>query len=393
MILVINSGSSSIKFQVFNDQDKINPISILEGLAERITVDGALTIKYNGQKHQWNIAMPNHNVAIATVIDQLMALKVINNIDDISGVGFRVVHGNQLAQSAIITDEIFAVIKDAVKIAPLHNPGAISAIEAVKKIMPKTKLVACFDTAFHNSIPEENYIYPVPYSWYENYHVRKYGFHGISYAYITQKMSQILNKPSEQLNLIICHLGSGASMACVKNGKSFDTSMGFTPLAGLMMGTRSGDIDPSILAYMAKALNKDVFEITNILNKESGLLGVSQISSDMRDIQKSDSRLAKLSVDLFVKIVADFMIKYANYLEGKIDGIVFTAGVGENGADIRQAVMDRVKLLDFKFDHNLNIQPYDDYKIITTTDSKTAVYAIRTNEEKMIALDVIKLSN
>ncbi|ATZ20570.1 acetate kinase [Mesoplasma coleopterae] len=395
MILVVNAGSSSIKFRLFNDLDKNNPIDILDGLAERITVDGAVSFKYEGKKYEYNVELPNHEVAIKFILDKLIELNIISNVDDINAVGFRVVHGGTISKSSIIDQKVFDTIKDAVKLAPLHNPGAITAIEAIEKVMPKAKLVACFDTAYHQTLAEEQYLYAVPYSWYKEHGVRKYGFHGISYQYIAEKMSEVLNKPKDKLNLIVCHLGNGASITCIKNGKSFDTTMGLTPLAGVMMGTRSGDIDPSIIEYMCKELKTDVSKITNILNKESGLLGLSGKSSDMRDVTggyfKGDEDY-KRALNKYTQVAADYIIRFANLLGRDIDGIVFTAGVGENSIHTRQFILEKLPLLDIKIDTAKNDESYGDYKYISSADSKIKVLAVRTNEELMICKDTINLT-
>jgi len=393
MILVVNSGSSSIKFKLFNDENqKVSPI--VEGLAERIGIDGFIKIEYQGTKHTYDNQLPNHEVAIKIILDQLIALKAIDNLAEITGVGFRVVHGGKISHSSIIDDQIYGEIKENVKLAPLHNPGALVAIDAVKKLIPETKMVACFDTAFHQTMPEINYLYSTPYNWYTDYEVRKYGFHGISYQYITQKMGSILNKPVTDLNLIVCHLGNGASITCVKNGQSYDTSMGLTPLAGLMMGTRSGDVDPSIVQYMIKQLDSDVNTVTDLLNKESGVKGVSGISADMRDVgdaYEENNPRAVLALEKYSQIVADFIVKYANYLNNKIDGIVFTAGIGENSTLVKKLIIEKVHLLNTELDSELNTFGFADYKLISTKSSQVPVYAVRTDEETMICLDTLKL--
>ncbi|AVN60066.1 acetate kinase [Mesoplasma entomophilum] len=395
MILVVNAGSSSIKFRLFNDTDKNNPIDILDGLAERITIDGAVSFKYEGNKYEYKVDLPNHEIAIKFILDKLIELNIISNVEEINAVGFRVVHGGTISESSVINEKVFNTIKDAIKLAPLHNPGAITAIEAIKKVMPKAKLVACFDTAYHQTLAEEQYLYAVPYSWYKEHGVRKYGFHGISYQYIAEKMSEVLNKPKDELNLIVCHLGNGASITCIKNGKSFDTTMGLTPLAGVMMGTRSGDIDPSIIEYMCKELKTDVSKITNILNKESGLLGLSGKSSDMRDVTggyfKGDEDY-KRALNKYTQVAADYIIRFANLLGRDIDGIVFTAGVGENSIHTRQFILEKLPLLDIKIDTAKNDESYGDYKYISSADSKIKVLAVRTNEELMICKDTISLT-
>ncbi|AUM62379.1 acetate kinase [Spiroplasma monobiae] len=395
MILVVNAGSSSIKFRLFNDSDIKNPVDVLDGIAERITVDGFVSFKYEGKKYEFDMELPNHEVAIQFILNKLIELNVIVNINDINAVGFRIVHGVTISKSSIIDQKVFETISEAVKLAPLHNPGAIIAIEAIKKIMPKAKMVACFDTAFHQTLGEEQFLYPVPYSWFEEHGVRKYGFHGISYQYITEKMSEILVKSKDKLNLIVCHLGNGASITCIKNGKSFDTTMGLTPLAGIMMGTRSGDIDPSIIEYMSKELNLDVSKITNILNKESGLLGLSGKSSDMRDITdgyfKGDKNYIR-ALNKYTQVAADYIVKFANLLGNDFDGIVFTAGIGENSVTTRKLILDKLPLLNIEIDSAKNEESYGDYKYISSRNSKIKVLAVRTNEELMICKDTINLT-
>ncbi|AGJ90604.1 acetate kinase [Mycoplasma putrefaciens] len=393
MILVVNSGSSSIKFKLFDIKNE--PVAILDGLAERISIDnGRLKFEHHEQKYLYETELKDHESTIQLILDKLIELKIIANVEEITAVGFRVVHGGKISKSSVIDQNLLEQIKENVKLAPLHNPGAIVAIEAVSKLMPKAKLVACFDTAFHQTMPEINYLYTTPYKWYEKHNVRKYGFHGISYQYITSKCENIFNKKSENLNLIICHLGNGASICCVKNGQSYDTSMGLTPLSGLMMGTRSGDVDPSIIEYMAKELNTDVFEITKALNKESGLLGMSTISADMRDVEQAYQNhdpKAIVAIEKYTQTVADFIVKYANYLDD-IDGIVFTAGVGENGSLIRDLIIQKLRLLKVELDKVKNQTKYDDFNLISTNNSQLPVYAIRTNEEKMICLDTLNLT-
>ncbi|ATZ18928.1 acetate kinase [Williamsoniiplasma somnilux] len=395
MILVVNSGSSSIKFKLFAIKKNV-PIAILDGLAERIGVDGFLKIEFNGEKHQFNQKMSNHNEAIQFILKQFEELKVIKDKKDIAAVGFRIVHGGKITEPVVIDKKVFKEIEACVKLAPLHNPGALVAIEAFKIEMPKVKLIASFDTSFHQTMDEETFLYSVPYEWYKKYQVRKFGFHGISYKYITEKYAKMIKKPVGKLNLIICHLGSGASVACVKNGKSIDTTMGFTPLAGLMMGTRSGDIDPSIIQYMVKALNKDVFEITSILNKESGLKGFSEISSDMREIiaeVEKGNKHAVLTLNKYSQNVADFIVKYANRLEGKIDALIFTAGIGENSDTVRKEIINRVNILGLKLNPKENIKRYDDFLKISNKDSKFDIYAIKTNEELMICQETMDLTS
>lgn len=395
MILVVNAGSSSIKFKLFDIKDIKNPLSIVEGLAERIAVDGNLIIEVNGKKHVFEDEMKDHQQAVTAILKRFEELKVIKKPEDIKGIGFRVVHGaEKITESVVINDEVKKIIEDNIKLAPLHNPGGLTSINAFQKALSHATLVGCFDTSFHTTMPEENYIYPVPYSWYKDNKVRKYGFHGISYEYITYKSQDIFKKQKNELNLIVCHLGNGASMASIKNGKGFDTTMGLTPLAGLVMGTRSGDIDPSIIQYISKELKLDIEGVTDKLNKESGLLGLSLVSSDMRDIttaSENGNRQAKLALEIYSNRIVEFILKYANQLEGKIDGIIFTAGVGENSAIIRKLICEKLHILGVVIDDLKNEVKYSDFKEISAKKSKTKVYAIRTNEELMICNEVIRL--
>ncbi|WP_031542499.1 acetate kinase [Mesoplasma photuris] len=396
MILVINAGSSSIKFKLFSVSDIKNPLPILEGLSERIGVDGFMKIKFNNEKFEYSNALPNHEVAIALVLEKFQELGAIKNKDEIHAIGFRVVHGGKLAKSVVINDEVYQIIKSNIELAPLHNPAAITVIDAVKKIMSSTKMVACFDTAFHQTMNKEEFLYPVPNNWYEDFGVRKYGFHGISYNYIVENYSKLSGKSKNDLNLIVCHLGNGASISAIKNGKTIDTTMGFTPLAGLMMGTRSGDIDPSIIQFICKKTGKTVDEVTNILNKESGLLGMSGLSADMRDVldanEKNDEK-AKLALTKYNQIVADWIVKFANKLEGKVDAIIFTAGIGENSVRTRKFVMNNLHILGTEIDEEANHNfSYEDHLLVSSKTSAIPVYAMRTDEEKMICLDTLNLT-
>lgn len=394
MILVVNAGSSSIKFKLYKVSGETTPQAFVEGLAERIGVDGALTLKLNGEKKEYADEMKNHEMAVQSILNRFQENNVIKNINDIKGVGFRIVHGGvKVVQPVELTSAMKKVVEENIKLAPLHNPGALTAINAFEKNMPNAKLVGCFDTSFHQTMPEENFLYPVPYAWYQDHAIRKYGFHGISYEYITQKTASILNQAVSDTNLIICHLGNGASICCVKNGKSIDTTMGLTPLAGIMMGTRTGDIDPSIHQYVAKQMGLNIEEITDILNKQSGLLGVSGISSDMREVtaavENGDQR-AQLTLTMWSQRIADFIVKYANLLEGKVDGIVFTAGVGENSKVANSAILEKVKILNIDFDHQAIGAGYDDFMKISTSKSQYQIFKIRTDEELMICGETLK---
>ncbi|WP_339024531.1 acetate/propionate family kinase [Spiroplasma endosymbiont of Agriotes lineatus] len=293
----------------------------------------------------------------------------------------------------LVNDEIIKIIADNIKLAPLHNPAGLSVLKAFQAVA-KCPHIAVFDTTFHTIMPKINYIYPVPYSWYTDYNVRRYGFHGISYHYIINKLSLIINKPVSNINAIVCHLGNGASICAIKNGKLYNTSMGFTPLAGLMMGSRSGDIDPAIYQYIAEQLNLDIVGVVNKLNNESGLLGISQISSDTREVSraaKDDNIQAQFTLQLYAKRVVDYITQYQNDLDNKIDAIVFTAGVGENSALIREMIIKSIKIMILDYNRAKNNQSYDDYLQISNDLSSVAIYAIRTNEELMICEETYRL--
>ncbi|WP_338984845.1 acetate kinase [Spiroplasma endosymbiont of Diplazon laetatorius] len=394
MILVVNAGSSSIKFKLFDISDSKNPISLVDGLAERISVDGRLTIEIDDQKHVFEDKMDDHLDAVKLILAKFTDLKVIEKPEDIKGIGFRIVHGgDKIVETVELTDEIKKTVEDNIRLAPLHNPGALTSINAFQESLPHAKLVGCFDTSYHQTMPEISYMYTVPYEWYTDLKVRKYGFHGISYEYIAFKSQEIFNKKQEDLNLIVCHLGNGASICAIKNGKSYNTTMGLTPLAGLMMGTRSGDIDPSIIQYVAKETGKDVFEVTDILNKQSGLQGVSKISSDMRDViaaAANNNAQASLALELYTQTVADFIVKFANQINDNIDGVIFTAGIGENASIVREKVIQKCGLLGLSIDSSLNDEKYGDYLNISSKDSKIPVLKVRTNEELMICNQTLK---
>ncbi|ALX71329.1 acetate kinase [Spiroplasma turonicum] len=389
MILVVNSGSSSIKFSLYKNEDN-KIVKITQGIAEQIKVKGKVSISYNQNKYEYDIDLPNHKIAIETILTKLDDLNIIENIADIKGVGYRTVHGGSISKSSLIDDSVLNKLNESSKLAPLHNPPALLVIEKFREFLPNAKHVACFDTAFHQTMPKINYIYPVNYDWYKNYGVRKYGFHGISFNYINKKYEEIVGKT--KTNTIVCHLGNGASLCSIKNGKSFDTTMGLTPLAGIMMGTRCGDIDPSIINFMASTLKKDVAQINDMLNNESGLLGVSKVSSDIRYIEdgyRNGDELCLLAIELYTQKIANFIIQMANQQEGKVDAIIFTAGIGENSATIRKKVIDKLFLLNVKLDELKNEASYSDYLKISSDNSGVEIYKIRTNEEIMICQDVI----
>ena len=340
-ILSVNAGSSSLKFQVYEmPEEKV----LISGYIEKIGIpDCFWTVKVNGEKIKDARPLTNHTEAVEVLIEELLKHKIVESLDEIKGVGHRVLHGGEkYSDSVLITDEVIEDIKSLTKLGPLHHPGNLAGIEAMKKVLPNTPMVAVYDTAFHQTMPKENYIYPVPYEWYTKYGVRKYGFHGTSHKYITNTMKEKLGK--EDVNLIICHIGSGASISAIKDGKCFDTTMGLTPLDGLMMGTRSGSIDPSIIEYVCKESGLSVGDITNELNKKSGLLGVSGYS-DCRDVEKEASENnenAILALKMYQNRIAKYIADYYIELEGKVDAIIFTAGVGENGIEARKNIINHL---------------------------------------------------
>jgi acetate kinase len=388
--LIINAGSSSLKFSLY---EMPNKDLIASGTFEKIgSIDSFYTIKTKDLTIREDIPVLNHVSAVNILIGELLDKGIINDISEIKGVGHRVLHGGEYYKdSVLINEEVISNIQELTKFGPLHHPGQLSSIKAMKYAMPKVPQVAVFDTAFHQTMPKENYIYPVPYEWYLKYGVRKYGFHGTSHKYITETMKKMLGK--EDVNLIICHVGSGASISCIKDGKCFDTTMGLTPLDGLMMGTRCGAIDPSIIEYVCKESGKDVSEITNDLNKKSGLLGICGYN-DNRDVEKAieagDER-AKLALDMYVDIIDRYIAEYYIELDGKVDAIVMTAGVLENGAETRKAILDKLKPFGIEVDDETNskIAGFKEIHegLITTKNSKIPVYVIPTNEEIMIIRD------
>ncbi|WP_029512931.1 acetate/propionate family kinase [Mycoplasmopsis iners] len=390
-ILVVNAGSSSIKLQLF---EKSNLQVIASGLTERITLpDGKITIKFNGEVYEEFPSMPNHSVAVAETLKLMQKIHLIENPREIEIIGFRVVHGgNYFAHSTILNDEAIELIEKCSVYAPLHNPGALQAIRAFKEEMPEAILTASFDTSFHTTIPALNYTYPIPFEWTQKYNIKKYGFHGISHNFIAEKAEELLNKKNP--NIISLHIGSGASICAIKDGKSFDTTMGFTPLAGVMMGTRSGDIDPSIIEFVCKEEGLTAAEVTTILNKKSGILGVSQLSNDTRDILKAieeGNKQAEFANELYIQKIVDYVANYANKLENKIDAIVFTAGVGENSPELREDVVKKLFFKNIKLDDKKNWTRAGAWELLSTPDSEVKVFVIRTNEELMIAKNALDL--
>ena len=394
--LIINAGSSSLKFSLYNMPETKE---IVNGYIEKIgNQDSFYTLKYNGQKAEKSKVIMNHTEAVQTMLEELLENQFISDVNDIKGIGHRVLHGGEFyAESVIIDEEVLNNIKALTKLGPLHHPGEIAGIESMQNVMPNVPQVAVFDTAFHQTMPKENYLYAVPYSWYEENGVRKYGFHGTSHKYITETMKQYFNK--EDVNLIICHIGSGASMCCVKDGKCYNTTMGLTPLDGLVMGTRSGTIDSSILEYICKERNLSVEEVTNILNKQSGLLGIAG-KNDFRDLENlanNGDEKAKLAIKMLRNSIIKFIAQYYIELNGNVDAIVFTAGIGENAMTLRSDIVNSISnAMNIKLDKdaNDNIARFKEQQsgVISTPDSKIKVMVVPTNEEYMILKDTFDLS-
>lgn len=393
-ILCVNAGSSSLKFQLVEmPEEKL----IISGYIEKIGLkDSFWTTKVNGEKIKGKRYLKNHKEAAEVLIEELLKHKAVESLDEIKGVGHRVLHGGEkYSDSVIITDEVIQDIKDLTKLGPLHHPGNLAGIEAMQKALPGVPMVAVYDTAFHQTMPKVNYMYPVPMEWYTKYGVRKYGFHGTSHKYITLKMKEKLGK--DDVNLIICHIGSGASISAIKDGKCYDTSMGITPLDGLMMGTRSGAIDPSILEYVSKESGESLEDLTNDLNKKSGLLGISGYS-DSRDVEAARAagdKNATLALDMYNDRIAKYIAEYYIKLDGEVDALVFTAGVGENGIEARKEIIRRLNALGIKVDEEKNskIASYknENEGIISSDDSSVPVYVLPTNEEIMIIKDTYNL--
>ena len=387
-IISINAGSSSLKFSLINmDNESV----IASGVFERIGIDGRYTIKFNGEKYKEDVSLKTHIDAVNILLEKLISLKIVNSLDEIEGVGHRVVQGKDIFdKSVIVDDDVMKKLESIKHFAPLHNPANMLGIEAFRKAMPNVLNTVVFDTAFHQTMDPVEYMYPVPYEWYEKYGIRKYGAHGTSHRYITETITDILK--TDQFKLISCHIGNGASITAVKDGKCVDTSMGFTPLAGVMMGTRSGDVDPSILPPVMEAENKDINDIINDLNKNSGVLGLSGISSDMRDLEDAyneNDPKAILTMKKYVRRITDYIAQYYVLLGGA-DVIAFTAGVGENSPLIRKMVCDNLACLGVSIDEEKN-NIRGKQAEISTNNSKIKVYVIPTDEELMIARDTLEL--
>lgn len=383
-ILVVNAGSSSIKFQLFNDKKQV----LAKGLCERIFIDGFFKLEFNQKKIEEKVQFNDHNLAVKHFLNALKKNKIITELSEIGLIGHRVVQGANYFTDAVLVDtHSLAKIKEFIKLAPLHNKPEADVIEIFLKEIKTAKNVAVFDTTFHTTIPRENYLYAVPENWEKNNLVRRYGFHGTSYKYINEFLEKKFNK--KPLNLIVCHLGNGASVCAIKQGKSLNTSMGFTPLEGLIMGTRSGDIDPAIVSYIAEQQKLSCNDVVNELNKKSGMFAITG-SSDMRDIFDKPE-INDIAIKMYVNRVADYIAKYLNQLSGEIDSLVFTGGVGENASYCVQLIIEKVVSLGFKTNSNL-FGNYQDSSLISTNESKYQIFRVRTNEELMIVEDALRVS-
>ncbi len=394
-ILVLNSGSSSLKYQVI---DTNTGEMLVKGNYERVGQAGAfLTHKVNGEKHKFEHPAKNHEKAIKFVMERLTseAYGIFKSLDELDAVGHRVVHGGEKFKDAVlITEEVIKEIEATEELAPLHNSAAVLGINACKKVLPNKPMVAVFDTAFHQTISKEKYIYPIPYEYYEKYHVRKYGFHGTSHQYVANRVAELLNKDIKDLKIVNCHLGQGASVCAIKNGQSVETSMGLTPLGGIPMGTRSGDLDPSVVTFIMKKENLIPEEMENILNKESGAFGVSMVSVDFRDIEAealAGGKHAKLALDVYHYSIAEYIAKCAVAMGG-IDVLTFTAGVGEKSPYSRNEICKYLGVLGVEISGKANIVKGEEAEISSAT-SKVKVFIIPTNEELMIAKETEKVIN
>lgn len=392
-ILVINCGSSSVKYQLMNMEDE----SVMaKGNYERIGMEGSfLTHKVNGEKYKYEKEAKTHEEAIRFIMQQLIDKEhgVIKSLDEINAIGHRIVHGGEkFTQSVVVTDEVIKGIEDAIKFAPLHNPGHLQGIFACQKELPGKPNVTVFDTAFHQTMPKEHYLYPIPYKYYEKYGIRKYGAHGTSHKYVSVRIAELLGKKPEELKIINCHIGQGASLCAIEYGKCIDTSMGLTPLGGIAMGSRSGDLDPSVVTYIMEQENISPAEMNRILNKESGLLGMSGISADNRDIleeaQKGNER-AKLAIKEYCYIIAQYIGRYAAAMNG-VDVITFAGGVGERGPDERKEICSYLGFMGVELDKEANnVKAVE--KEISKTNSKVKVWIVPTEEELMIARETLQL--
>ena len=395
-VISINAGSSSLKFKLF---DMTTEEVIASGLFERIGIDGSFyTIKYGSESIREDIELPDQTTAVRILLDKLIALEIISSLEDISGIGHRVVSGGEkYKDSVLVTDQVIEDIEAMKDFAPLHNVQSAKVMRAFKEVLPTVDMVAIFDTTFHQTMKEENFLYPVPYEWYTNYKVRKYGAHGTSYRYVVEETEKTLGK--KDIKAIICHLGSGASIAAVENGKSVDTSMGFTPVSGIMMATRAGDIDPSIITYIMEKEGKNALEVLDDLNHNSGMLGFSEVSSDCRDIEREmheGNERCKLTLELYYKRIVSYIASYYCLLN-KADIIVFTGGIGENRSLVRSNIINKLSCLGITIDEEKNSEEDNPLKgkirKISTDSSSIPVYVIPTNEELVMARDTLRIVN
>lgn len=386
-ILILNAGSSSIKFCLY-ELDELNLIT--QGMCERINVDGRFKMESPNFNINETHSFPNHIVAIEFLLNQLLLSKIIIDFRDIILIGHRIVQGAEISESKLIDDLVLKIIKDAIQLAPLHNKPQCDVIEIMKDKLSHAMNVAVFDTSFHTTIPKLHSFYAIPKDWIEDYKIKRYGFHGTSYKYILNEFKKIVLK--DNVNIVVCHLGNGASVCCIKNNKSYDTSMGLTPNAGLIMGTRSGDIDATIIGYISNQTNCSIDEIIKRLNNDSGLKGICG-SSDYRDINANikNGNDFDFANKIFSKKVSDYIIQYMNYIGDEIDGIIFTGGIGENNYQTRTNILDNIKLKKIVINEKLNESKFDSWKKISDSQSEIPVFVIKTNEEFMIANDAKKI--
>ncbi|QGH35319.1 acetate/propionate family kinase [Gracilibacillus salitolerans] len=391
-ILAVNAGSSSLKFQLIEmPEEKV----LSKGLIERIGIaDSVFSIEFEDKEDEETRDIPDHAVAVKLLLDKLTSFGVIESLDEIDGIGHRVVHGGEkFNDSVVITEKVIEDIEEVSDLAPLHNPANLTGIRAFHEVLPEVPSVAVFDTAFHQTMPEQSYLYSLPYEYYQKYGIRKYGFHGTSHKYVSERASELMGVPLEQLRLLSCHLGNGASIAAIEKGKSIDTSMGFTPLAGVTMGTRSGNIDPALIPYIMEKTGQSASEVMNILNKKSGMLALSGFSSDLRDIQEkaeNGDKRAELALQVFAERIHKYIGSYAARMHG-VDAIIFTAGVGENSVTIRERVLKGLEFMGVYWDQSLNnIRGKESF--VNYPHSPVKVIVIPTNEEVMIARDTIRLT-
>ena len=392
-VMAVNAGSSSLKFKLFEMPDET---VITDGVVERIGLEDAyFTIRVNGEKKKQVLPIKDHGVAVQMLLDALISEHIVNNISEIKGVGHRIVQGGwYFDDSVLVDDKVIKEIDELCDLAPLHNPAHLIGIRAFMAALPGVPNVTVFDTSFHQSMEEEAYMYAIPYEWYEKYHIRKYGAHGTSHKYVANRCAALIGKPIEELKIVTCHLGNGASLCAIEDGKCKDTSMGLTPLEGIPMGTRSGNLDPTVVSYICNKLNLNATEVVNMLNKKSGYLGVSGVSNDSRDLEAAMAACndrARLALDIQYKRIADYIGSYYVLLGG-IDAIVFTAGIGENSPRCRQQVVKRLGVLGVEIDEEKNNVRGEEL-LISTPKSKIKVFIIPTDEELVIARDVMRLAH